>query len=368
MTTAGVALSGVTKRFGDVVAVDDVSLEIDKGQFVTLLGPSGCGKTTLLRIVAGLDYVSSGEVRVDGKRVTDTPAQRRGVGFAFQRYALFPHLTVLENVAFGLKVQRCGREDRRTRALEMLKLVHLEHLARRLPAEISGGQAQRVALARALAPEPSVLLLDEPLTALDLAVRQAMQEELRRIHRELGNTFVFVTHDQGEALTMSDRILLMREGRIVQDGTPYQLYREPNSLFSATFIGEANAWSGRILKSCEQGDSCPVQIDGLPQLEARATTTLREDDDVTYVLRPERIVLRSSEQCNVRARVLDVLPRGGRAIIIAAPNGGPSIRVEVGSDVAARLDAQEELHLSWKPEEAVVYPAATQEGEADGDQ
>jgi spermidine/putrescine transport system ATP-binding protein len=365
--TAAVGLSGVTKRFGEVIAVDDISLEIEKGQFVTLLGPSGCGKTTLLRIVAGLEYVSSGDVRLDGRRVTDTSAQRRGVGFAFQRYALFPHLTVLENVAFGLRVRRVGRGERRKRALEMLELVHLSHLVDRLPAEISGGQAQRVALARALAPEPSVLLLDEPLTALDLAVRQAMQEELRRIHRELSTTFVFVTHDQGEALTMSDRILLMRDGRIVQDGTPYQLYREPNSLFSATFIGEANAWSGRALVPREQGELCQVRIDGMPKLEARAATTLLKDDEVTYVLRPERIGFQEGEACSVRGRVEDVLPRGARAIVIASAEGGPRIRVEVGSEVATQLHPGEELRLSWEPKEAVVYAIAKQEARADAD-
>jgi ABC-type Fe3+/spermidine/putrescine transport system ATPase subunit len=359
VTASAVGLEGVTKRFGQVEALAEVSLEVERGQFVTLLGPSGCGKTTLLRIVAGLEHVTEGRVLLDGRDVTSVPPQRRDVGFAFQRYALFPHLTVLENVAFGLRVRGAARAARRAKALEMLELVGLAHLSGRLPNEISGGQAQRVALARALAPGPSVLLLDEPLTALDLAVRSAMQEELRRIHRELGTTFVYVTHDQGEALTMSDRIVLMRDGRVVQDSPPFELYRRPDSLFAATFVGEANAWRGRAARAARSGEPCPVEVPGLPTLVGQAGAQVAAGGGAVYVLRPDRIALLSGrdEPPIVEAVVTDVLARGARALVLARAADGLVVRVELAGGEADRLAAGARIALSWPPEEALVFPS-----------
>jgi ABC-type Fe3+/spermidine/putrescine transport system ATPase subunit len=361
---AAVILDRLVKRFGEVVAVNDVSLSIERGQFVTLLGPSGCGKTTLLRIVAGLETASSGNVWLDGRRVTDTPAQARGLGFAFQRYALFPHLSVLDNVAFGLRVRGVRRQERRGRAMQMLELVRLAHLANRLPAEISGGQAQRVALARALAPEPSVLLLDEPLAALDLAVRTAMQEELRRLHRELGTTFVYVTHDQSEALTMSDRIVLLCDGRLIQDASPFELYRQPRTLFAATFVGESNAWPAQAAAPPTAGEPCRVRIAGLPERHGRAVTAVDAGAQVVYVLRPERIG--AQEHGAVQATVHDVLARGAQAVVVAEVPGGPTVRVMLPAAEAEQHAAGAPLRLDWEDEDALVFPADAERGEPEG--
>ena len=349
-----VGLAEVTKCFGSVVAVDRVSLEVERGQFVTLLGPSGCGKTTLLRIVAGLERPTAGRVRLDGQDVTAVPPQRRGLGFAFQRYALFPHFTVLENVGFGLKVRGVGKADRRVRALAMLEMVGLGALADRMPTEISGGQAQRIALARALAPEPTVLLLDEPLTALDLAVRTAMQEELRRLHRELGTTFVYVTHDQGEALTMSDRIVLMRDGSVVQDSTPFELFRRPQSLFAATFVGEANAWQGSVVRA---GERCIVRVgDGL-ELAAHGEAAV--GDRVVYIVRPQRIRAGKARdgECALEGEVHDVLARGARALVVGETPGGIGFRLELDGTEAERLGPGARVSLAWSAEDAVVFRA-----------
>ena len=351
--SSAVGLADVTKRFGPVVALGGVSLEIERGQFVTLLGPSGCGKTTLLRIVAGLERPTGGAVFLDGRDVTAVPPQQRGLGFAFQRYALFPHLTVAENVAFGLKVRGVGKGDRQARALAMLEMVGLGALADRMPTQISGGQAQRVALARALAPEPAVLLLDEPLTALDLAVRTAMQEELRRLHRELGTTFVYVTHDQGEALTMSDRIVLIRDGEVAQDSTPFELFRRPQSLFAATFVGEANAWRGSAVRDGV------VRVEGLPELAGRTAGRAAVGDAVVYVIRPQRI--RAAEardgECWLEGEVQDVLARGPRALVVGSAPGGPDFRVELDGSEAERFGPGARIRLAWDPEDAVVFRA-----------
>ncbi|HEV3479112.1 MAG TPA: ABC transporter ATP-binding protein [Gaiellaceae bacterium] len=235
-----VELRGVTKRFDDVVAVEDVDLAVRDGEFLSLLGPSGCGKTTTLRLIAGFEKPDSGEILIGGANVASLPPYRRDVNTVFQSYALFPHLTVLDNVAYGLKQRGLGRPAREARARELLRLVGLEELAGRKPRQLSGGQQQRVALARALVLAPKVLLLDEPLGALDLRVRKQLQIELKRIQSEIGLTFVYVTHDQEEALAMSDRVAVMNRGRIEQLGTPTEIYDAPATPFVADFIGETN--------------------------------------------------------------------------------------------------------------------------------
>jgi spermidine/putrescine transport system ATP-binding protein len=240
MDTYDVELRDVTKRFDDAVAVDHLDLAVRKGEFLSLLGPSGCGKTTTLRLVAGFERPDEGEILIDGKDVAPLPPYRRDVNTVFQSYALFPHLTVLDNVAYGLKQRGLRRAAREARALELLRLVKLEQLARRKPKQLSGGQQQRVALARALVLAPKVLLLDEPLGALDLKVRKGLQIELKRIQSEIGITFVYVTHDQEEALAMSDRVAVMNEGRIEQLGPPREIYDSPATPFVADFIGETN--------------------------------------------------------------------------------------------------------------------------------
>jgi ABC-type Fe3+/spermidine/putrescine transport system ATPase subunit len=235
-----VELAGVTRRFGAVAAVDGIDLEVHPGEFLSLLGPSGCGKTTTLRLIAGFEQPDEGGVRIAGADVSRVPPYKRDVNTVFQSYALFPHLSVLDNVAYGLKQRKLGRGERRARAEEMLALVRLEGLGGRKPRQLSGGQQQRVALARALVMHPRVLLLDEPLGALDLKVRKELQIELKRIQEEIGITFVYVTHDQEEALAMSDRVVVMNGGRIEQIGAPHEIYDSPATEWIAGFIGDTN--------------------------------------------------------------------------------------------------------------------------------
>jgi spermidine/putrescine transport system ATP-binding protein len=235
-----ITIDHVVKRFGSYVAVQDADFAIERGEFFSLLGPSGCGKTTTLRMIAGFEQPSSGRILLDGNDVSRVPPYRRNVNTVFQHYALFPHMTVADNVAFGPRSQRVGTRETARRVGELLSVVRLTPYTDRKPAQLSGGQQQRVALARALANYPSALLLDEPLGALDLKLRQAMQLELKRIQREVGITFIYVTHDQEEALTMSDRIAVMNEGRVEQIGTPQEIYHSPTSVFVANFIGVAN--------------------------------------------------------------------------------------------------------------------------------
>src|SRR5215210_5237314 len=240
LASAEVTLRGLSKRFDDVVAVDSVDLHVSEGEFLSLLGPSGCGKTTTLRLIAGFEQPDEGSIEIGGEDVSRLPPYRRDVNTVFQSYALFPHLKVLDNVAYGLKQRGFSKEERRERARAMLELVHLPDIEARKPRQLSGGQQQRVALARALVMEPKVLLLDEPLGALDLKVRRQLQIELKRIQETVGVTFVYVTHDQEEALAMSDRVAVMSAGRIEQVGTPREIYDSPSSSFVADFIGETN--------------------------------------------------------------------------------------------------------------------------------
>ncbi len=241
-----VELQRITKRFGDVVAVDNVDLSIADGEFFALLGPSGCGKTTTLRLIAGLEFPTEGSLSIFGQEVGTLTPNKRPVNTVFQNYALFPHLSVLENVGFGLKMQGVDKNTTRRRSMEMIELVQLEGLAERKPSQMSGGQQQRVALARALVNQPKVLLLDEPLGALDLKLRQEMQLELKKLQRDVGISFVFVTHDQEEALTMSDRIAVMNEGELLQVATPEEIYERPTNRFVADFIGQTNLLEGTI--------------------------------------------------------------------------------------------------------------------------
>ncbi len=246
MTTPAVELTGITKRFDEVVAVDDIDLEIADGEFFAMLGPSGCGKTTTLRMVAGLDFPTEGSLKIFGDEVGTLPPNKRPVNTVFQNYALFPHMTVTDNVAFGLKMQGVDKSSAAAQAKEMIDLVQLGGMEGRKPSQMSGGQQQRVALARALVNHPKVLLLDEPLGALDLKLRQEMQGELKKLQRELGISFVFVTHDQEEALTMSDRIAVMDEGKLLQVGSPEDIYEHPVNRFVADFIGQTNLLEGTV--------------------------------------------------------------------------------------------------------------------------
>lgn len=243
---AAVELTGITKRFDDVVAVDDIDLTIQDGEFFAMLGPSGCGKTTTLRMIAGLEFPTTGSLKIFGAEVGTLPPNKRPVNTVFQNYALFPHMNVLDNVAFGLRMQGVGKAEARRKAGDAIELVQLAGLESRRPSQMSGGQQQRVALARALVNEPKVLLLDEPLGALDLKLRQEMQGELKSLQSELGVSFVFVTHDQEEALTMSDRIAVMHRGKLLQVGGPEEIYERPANRFVADFIGQTNLLEGTV--------------------------------------------------------------------------------------------------------------------------
>src|SRR5688572_22999410 len=258
-TSPVIVLDHVSKRFGDFVAVHDADFSIGRGQFFSMLGPSGCGKTTTLRMIAGFEAPTEGRVLLEGEDVSRTPPYRRNVNTVFQQYALFPHMSVFDNVAFGLRSKKFPKQWITESVGEMLEIVRMSDFAKRRPAQLSGGQQQRVALARALVNKPDALLLDEPLAALDLKLRQAMQLELKRIQREVGITFVFVTHDQGEALTMSDRIAVMSEGVIEQVGRPEEIYHSPATLFVAGFIGSANLLPGTV--ASQDADDVVVDLE-----------------------------------------------------------------------------------------------------------
>jgi spermidine/putrescine transport system ATP-binding protein len=282
-----VDLRGVTKRFGTFTAVDNLSLAIQEGEFFSLLGPSGCGKTTTLRMIAGFDLPSAGEIYLRGKAVGQLPPFKRNVNTVFQSYALFPHLTVQQNVAFGLEMKRVGKTEIERRVGEALEMVRLPDVGHRKPHQLSGGQKQRIALARALINRPEVLLLDEPLGALDLKLRKAMQLELKELQRRLGITFIFVTHDQEEALIMSDRIGVMNEGLLLQVGPPQEIYDRPTSRFVADFIGETNFLP---CKATAVGDEfATVVVGGNLTMQAVAQGSVAVGQELTLTIRPEKI-------------------------------------------------------------------------------
>jgi len=281
-----VTLSGISKAFDGKSIISDFNLTIDHGEFITLLGPSGCGKTTILRLIAGLEEADSGRVMLDESDITDTPAEHRHVNTVFQSYALFPHMSVFENVAFGLRMQKTPHAEIAARVSEALAMVQLESFADRRPHQLSGGQQQRVAIARAVVNRPKVLLLDESLSALDYKLRKQMQNELKALQRKLGITFVFVTHDQEEALTMSDRIVVMRDGKIEQDGSPREIYEEPKNLFVARFIGEINVFDAEVLdvsaaprvRARVEGRECDIHCAFPVSVGARLHVLLRPED------------------------------------------------------------------------------------------
>lgn len=321
--SVAVNLENVSKTFGEVQATRDVDLVVEDGEFFSLLGPSGSGKTTCLRLIAGFEKPDSGRILLHGADVSNLPPYERDVNTVFQDYALFPHMSVAENVAYSLKVKGVAEFERSGRVADALKLVHLEHLGDRRPSQLSGGQRQRVALARALINEPAVLLLDEPLGALDLKLRQAMQSELKNLQRQVGITFIFVTHDQEEALTMSDRIAVFNDGRIEQVGTPSEIYESPANLFVAEFVGTSNVIDGEMAQ----------RIIGKP---------------LRFTVRPEKISIGEVGECTVTAVVSDVVYLGmftryrldtdGTTLSVVAQNSGPgdeNTTVRVGDSVTA---------------------------------
>jgi spermidine/putrescine transport system ATP-binding protein len=287
MTRGNVEISGIRKEFGDVVAVDGIDIKIQPGEFFTILGPSGCGKTTTLRMIAGLEQPTSGEVHISNQDVTSKPANKRDTSIVFQRWALFPHMSVGENISFGLEMQGVAKSERKDRVKEVLDLVELQGYEERSATDLSGGQKQRVAMARSIVQEPDVLLLDEPLASLDRSLRERLQIELKNIQAKLGTTFIYVTHDQEEALSMSDRIAVMNEGHVEQVGGVTELYEKPETRFVADFLGETNLFDGKVAKN---GSFAKIQSDIDVHLdEGVIPETGVNGSDVTYTVRPESL-------------------------------------------------------------------------------
>jgi spermidine/putrescine transport system ATP-binding protein len=333
-------LRNVSKTFGRTVAVKPVDLEIHRGDFFAILGPSGCGKTTLLRMIGGFVEPTSGTIEIAGKDVTGLGPERRPTNMVFQGYGLFPHMTVKQNVAYGLRIAGLPKPEIAERTREALALVHLEELESRMVQELSGGQQQRVALARALIMRPPVLLLDEPLAALDLKLRQAMQEELRRIHSDIGGTFVFVTHDQGEAMSLANRLGVMHEGELIQVGSPEDVYRRPKTAFVAAFVGDAN-----ILRGSRRA--------GVVTLDAGARFRSEgPESPVMVVVRPEAIAINQREgdsECTLRGKIGDMIFLGAH-IRYSIDVGSPApIMVQVNPGSAPPMCRGQEVLLSWTP-------------------
>jgi spermidine/putrescine transport system ATP-binding protein len=347
-----IEVRSVTKRFGDVVALDSVDLTIEAGTFFSLLGPSGCGKTTLLRILAGLETPDQGSVLVDGRDITRTPPERRPFNIVFQRYALFPHLTVFDNVAFGLTTrrrERPGRRELERRVAEMLALIGLEGYEQRFPSQLSGGQAQRVALARALIRQPDLLLLDEPLSALDRNVRHAMREELLRIHRELATTFLLVTHDQDEALSVSQRVALMNHGRVEQVAEPETLYRSPETLFAARFIGAGTFVPAAVCG--REGGAVEVEVGG--HRFSAADAGVGDAKTASVLLRPEDLEVVAVEGGLIAGEVETVAYFGAYYELAVMTDYG-RFRVRTPAAIAPGTP----IGLSWRHHAGIAYPPA----------
>jgi spermidine/putrescine transport system ATP-binding protein len=360
-----VRLSQVVKRFGDVPAVDGIDIEIRDGEFFSLLGPSGCGKTTTLRMIGGFEQPTSGLIELQGQDVTWLPPYRRNVNTVFQNYALFPHLTIFENVAFGLRRKHVPDADVRARVRDMLRLVELPGYEARRPNQISGGQAQRVALARALINRPAVLLLDEPLGALDLKLRKQMQVELKRIQQEVGITFIYVTHDQEEAMTMSDRIAVMRRGRFEQLGDPEALYERPSTRFVAGFLGVSNLLPGRIEPS--GGSYAVVRLADETRLRVPRAMT-NGASDVEVGVRPEKIRMAAAGESQGDANVLvgtvrdaSYLGVSTQYIVEAAGQRLTVYEQNVERTVHGSLHRPgEEVRLTWSPDHTFVIAASAE--------
>ena len=343
-----------SKHFGATAAIADLSLSVERGELFALLGPSGCGKTTLLRMIAGFEVPDSGRVVIDGVDVTAAPPYARPVNMMFQSYALFPHMNVAQNIAFGLRQERMDRRRLAARVEEMLALVQMAGLGRRRAHELSGGQRQRVALARALAKAPKLLLLDEPLAALDRKLRAATRLELIGIQERLGTTFLVVTHDQEEALSMASRAAVMNRGRIVQIGTPEEIYERPRSRFVAGFVGEVNLFEGEITL---RRDRLALAVIGFEQpLPLPCRTDLAEGATAALAVRPERLVLSpaSSDGFSVAAKVSSITYLGGGSIVHLAAEQGLSLKAYLPSSLAGSFERGMAVWASWRPQDGVV--------------
>ncbi|ADE39967.1 ABC transporter ATP-binding protein [Candidatus Puniceispirillum marinum] len=351
---SGVKLTNIVKSYGALKAVDNVSLDIKEGEFLTFLGPSGCGKTTTLRLISGFVQPTSGAIYFGDKDVTGVAPQHRQIGMVFQDYALFPHLTVFENIAFGLVERKYEKPAIKKRVDELLALIELEQVGHRYPSEISGGQAQRVAVARAVAHPPSVLLMDEPLGALDLKLRETMQTELRRIQQELGITAVYVTHDQSEAMNMSDRVVVMNSGVIEQIGAPKEIYNKPSSVFVANFIGQVNIINGLV--TTQKSNLTTLDCNGL-SLTGLFDGKLSKGEAVHMAVRPEDILISSKAKTgsynSLKGVLSNALFSGNVMKITVDLENGDVIKVESQPKTNVH-EVGDTVHVNWQPEDCNI--------------
>ena len=346
-------LEGVSKYYGDFGALIDMTLSVERGEFISLLGPSGCGKTTTLQAIAGLIAVTRGRMTLDGRDITNLPVNQRGLGIVFQSYALFPHMTVAQNVSFGLEMRQVPKHERDERIGQMLKLVHLDPLAGRYPRELSGGQRQRVAIARALVISPPVLLLDEPLSNLDAKLREEMQFELRRIQRKVGTTTIMVTHDQAEALSISDRVVVMEAGRATQVDAPYRLYEHPKSEFISGFVGKTNLLAGTVAHGAA-GDEAVLGNGQRVRVDAAG---FAEGAQVTVCLRPEKLHFTDASRGTLAGKVEERFFLGSQWLYrLSTPLG--EIELSAANDGSAPVEEQAEVHLAWAADVARLVAKA----------
>ncbi len=347
MNARSLTLRNVNKTYdGKHMAADDVSLDIKAGEFVSFLGPSGSGKTTTLMMIAGFQHPTSGEIRLGDRAIDNLPPHKRNIGMVFQNYALFPHMSIADNVAFPLRMRGLEKMEKERRSREALAKVGLQGFEKRVPSELSGGQQQRVALARALVFQPDVILLDEPLGALDKALREHMQVELKRIHKDLGVTMVYVTHDQTEAMTMSDRIAVFNQGRIEQIGTPNEIYFAPKTRFVASFIGDSN-----IISAASLGDGRFETSVGIVETKAAAAERNRKAD---LLLRPEMIRISDDARSSRQPLKIETTINYGDNLLVIGKLGAQAIRMRVPGVDARKLDGVSECHVTWRSEDVHV--------------
>jgi spermidine/putrescine ABC transporter ATP-binding subunit len=351
-----VMIRDLCKSYGSDPAVKNLTLDVRRGEFLALLGPSGSGKTTLLMTIAGFDFPDSGAIEIGGKDVTWMAPNKRDLGMVFQRHTLFPHMSVLDNIAFPLRMRKVSRADREVRARAALKTVRLEGYGDRKPSQLSGGQQQRIALARAIVYNPQVLLMDEPLSALDKNLREEMQVEIKHLQRQLGVTVIFVTHDQTEALTMADRIAVLNFGELQQLGSPKTLYEEPASAFVAGFIGETNFWPGQVKADAAAGEQVEVELEGGERATVLATHALRRDQPTRVAIRPEHILIGAGrDKGGVTATIDDAIYAGSITTLLLRTKG-PTVRVRLANPATSGdMTPGGAISLTWEARHARAY-------------